>query len=247
MIRLALGLIGALLAIQTAGPWTTRLHELNPDDPMAYFELAEEIADASTDDAQLDMARQLFALSGVLDPMRLGRSACLALADLEADEHARRRLLALAALLDERAGGLAQGPAGRRSDYQSAEALAVSEAMSFYRKGHGAKALASLRTPGAVEILDAYPAVFRGGSERFIEGCRSSRKSRKPAISQRDLVESLRVEAALLAGDDRNWSGELLLTGGRPLIEVDPDRLDLSFGVNAAEACYRDGRWGGCG
>lgn len=246
MTRLAIGLIGAMLAIQTAGPWTRRLERLNPDDPMAYFELAEEIADASTDDTQRAMARELFALSGVLAPSRLGRSACLALADLEADELAKRRLLALAALLDERAGGLAQGPAGRTSYYQRAEALAVSEAMSSYRKGNGAQALTSLRTPGAVELLDAYPAVFRGGAERFIEDCRLYRNSRKPTISQRDLVESLRVEAALLSGDDRNWSGELLLTDGRPLIEVDPDRLDLSFGVNAAQPCYRDGRWQGC-
>ncbi len=247
MTRLMIPLIGALLAIQTAAPWTRRLETLNPDDPMAYFELAEEIADASTDEPHRALARRLFALSGVLDRQRLGRSACLALADLEADEHTKRRLLALAALLDERAGGLAQGSAGRTSYYQLAEALAVSEALSFYRKGQGAKALASLRTPGAVEILDAYPAVFRGGAERFIEDCRLYRKSRKPTLSEQARVEMLRVEAALLWGDDRSWSGELLLTEGRPLIEVDPDRLDSSFGVDAAQPCYRDGRWQGCG
>ena len=246
MTRLMTALIGAMLAIQTASPWAGRLESLNPDDPMAYFELAEEIADASTDDSQQALARRLFALSGVLDPPRLGRSACLALADLEADEHAKRRLLALAALLDERAGGLAQGPAGRIGYSRRAEALAVSEALSFYRKGHGARALASLETPGAVEILDAYQAVFRGGAERFIEECRLYRNSRKPIISEQDLIEMLRVEAALLSGDERSWSGELLLTGGRPLIEVDPDRLDASFGINAAQACYLDGEWGRC-
>ena len=194
MTRLVIALIGSLLTIQTAAPWRSRLEKLNPDDPMAYFELAEDIADASTDDTQRAMARQLFALSGVLAPQRLGRSACLALADLEVDVHAKRRLLALAALLDERAGGLAQGPAGRTSYYERAEALAVSEALSFYRKGNGARALASLRTPGAVEILDAYQAVFRGGSERFIADCRLYRNSRKPTLSQRDRVELRRLK-----------------------------------------------------
>jgi len=243
---MTIALIGALLAIQTAVPWTSRLETLNPDDPMAYFELAEEIADASTDDSQRALARRLFALSGVLDPPRLGRSACLALADIETHEHAKRRLLALAALLDERAGGLAQGPAGRTSYSRRAEALAVSEAMSFYRKGNGARALASLQTPGAEEILDAYPAVFRGGAERFKEDCRLYRNSNRPVISEQHRVEMLRVEAALLSDDERTWSGELLLTGGRPLIEVDPDRLDSSFGINAAQACYRDGEWVRC-
>ncbi len=150
MTRLMIPLIGALLAIQTAVPWTLRLETLNPDDPMAYFELAEEIADASDDTQHRGRARHLFALAGVLDPPRLGRSACLALADLEPDEHAKRRLLALAALLDERAGGLGRGPSGETTRYDRAAAVAVTEAIGLYRKGNGAKALASLRAPGAI-------------------------------------------------------------------------------------------------
>jgi len=27
---------------------------------------------------------------------------------------------------------------------------------------------------------------------------------------------------------------------------VDPDRLESSFGVNAGQPCYRDGRWQAC-
>jgi hypothetical protein len=238
---LILGLVCAL------GPdeWTPSLEGLDPVDPMAYFELAEEIADASDDRSQRELARHLFALAGVLDPPKLGRSACLALADLEPDEYAKRRLQALAALLDERAGGLGLGPPGETT-YDHAAALAVTEAISPYRKGNGAKALASLRTPGAMEILDAYPVVFHGGAERFVEDCRQYRGSRPPSISAKDLVLMLQFEAALLAGEHRSWSGELLLTGGRPLIEVDPDRLESSFGVNGSKPCYREGEWQGC-
>ena len=36
-----------------------------------------------------------------------------------------------------------------------------------------------------------------------------------------------------LAGAERSWAGELPLTGGRPLVEADPDRLDAAFGVTA--------------
>ncbi len=228
------------------GPWTDRVETLDPDDPMAYFELAEEIADASADGARRDLARHLFALSGVLSPQRLGRSACLALADLDEDEHSKRRLLALAALLDERAGGLIVGPAGETAYYDRPSVLAVTDALSFYRTGNGAKAVSALRTPSAKQILDTYDSIFRGGSKRFIEDCRLYRGSRRPVIADPDRVLLLRFEAALLAGDDRSWSGELLLNGGRPLIEVDPDRLESSFGVNAGQPCYRDGRWQAC-
>jgi len=228
------------------GPWTDRVETLDPADPMAYFELAEEIADASAGGPRRDLARHLFALSGVLDPQRLGRSACLALADLEADQHSRRRLLALAALLDERAGGGIGGPAGETRYYDRASVLAVTNALSFYRTGNGAKAVTALRTPSAKKILDAHDTIFRGGAERFIEECRLYRGSRRPVLAEADRILQLKFEAALLAGDDRSWSGELLLNGGRPLIEVDPDRLESSFGVDAGQACYRGGRWQGC-
>lgn len=223
-----------------AGRWTARVETLDPDDPMAYFELAEEIADASPQ--QRALAQHLFALAGVLDPPRLGRSACLALADLEEDAHAKRRLLALAALLDERAGGLMAGPAGDVNSFDRASVLAVADALSYYRAGNGAKATAALHGSGARLILDTYETVFRG-SERFLEDCRLYRGSRRPVIDEQDRIRLLRFEAALLEGEDRSWSGELLLTGGRPLIEVDPDRLEASFGVNGAKPCFRDGHW----
>ncbi len=239
--------VAAWAMLQASGPdtWATSLEGLDPVDPMAYFELAEEIADASGEHPQRELARHLFALAGVLDPPRLGRSACLALADLEPDETAKRRLQALAALLDMRAGGLRRGPAGETT-YDHVAALAVTEAFSYYRKGNGAKALAALRAPGAMEILEAYPVVFRGGADRFVEECRRYRGSRPPRIFVQDLVRMLQFEAALLAGEDRTWAGELLLTGGRPLIEVDPDRLESSFGVNGSKPCYRDGQWQAC-
>lgn len=250
---LSLGLVSVLAVAAWAmadnvGPDSrvSDLERLDPLDAMAYFELAEEIADASADQSQRELARHLFALAGVLDTPRLGRSACLALADLEPDEHVKRRLHALAALLDERAGGLGRGPVGETTSYDQAAALRVTEAISFYRKGNGARALASMRAPGAMEILDDFPVVFRGGADRFIEDCRLYRGSRPPIIAMQDLIRMLQYEAALLAGEQRSWSGELLLTGGRPLIEVDPDRLESSFGVSASEPCYKGGEWVVC-
>ena len=66
-------------------------------------------------------------------------------------------------------------------------------------------------------------------------------------VARRDLVLMLRLEAALLAGPDRSWSGDMLLTQGRPLVEVDADRIEETLGVDASRPCYRNGRWVACG
>jgi hypothetical protein len=229
------------------GPWELRLEALSPADPMAYFELAEEVADAASDQRQTALARHLFGLAGALDPQRLGRSACLAVADLEPDGHSRRRLLALAALLDRRPGGLVARQPGAAPEIQLETALAVSEAISHYRKGDGTKALKLLERPGAVELLEAWGEVaFRGGAARFAEDCRLYRGARRPTLADRDLVLMIRFEAAILAGINRSWSSDLLLTEGQPLIEVDPDRIEEALGVDGSRPCYRDGRWVEC-
>jgi hypothetical protein len=240
-------LLGALALAAAAPPaQKDRLAALRPDRPMDYFEFAEEIADAPGDAAQRDLARTLFALAGALDPRRLGRSACLALADLEPDENARRRLDILADLLDERAAGGGREPdppewAGR------AAALAVSEALGHYRRGEGSKAVNRINAPGAAALLDACgAAVVRGGAARFVEECKTYRGARRPAIAATDVLAQLRLEAALLAGEGRSWSQDLLIGGGRPLLEVDPDRLADSLGADPAQACWRGGRWQRC-
>ncbi len=227
-----------------AGDWSQRLEALDPLDPMSYFTLAEEIADAAADEHHRGLARHLFALSGALDPIRLGRSACLALADLENHGYARRRLLALASLLDQRGGPVAWPVTWQTADIDRAAALAVAEALSEYRKGRGARALNALQIAGARELIERYGHVFRGGSDRFLEDCRLYRGgSRRPALSESDLVRMLRFEIARLAGGDREWSGDLLLTDRRALIEVDPDRLAETFGIDASRPYYRDGGW----
>lgn len=233
----------AVLAVQAADPWTDRLEALEPAHPMAYFELAEEIADAASTRPQRDLARRLYGLAGALDPQRLGRSACLALADLETGEHAKRRLLALAAMLDSAGFGAALTQA---VEPDRAAALAVAEACGHYRLGEGTKAGAALRTPGAMELLETYGDFFRGGARRFVEDCKLYRGSRRPMLDDQELTRMLRFEAALLAGANRSWSGELLLTSGRPLIEVDPDRLDETLEADVSRACFRDGQWVAC-
>lgn len=226
--------------------WTQRLETLRPEDPLAYFELAEELADRADDEQSRTLVRHLFALAGALDPPHLGRSACLALADLETDVTARRRLLALASLLGGGPLGSAlgtQGADGLGGDASLGAVVALTESFSHYRRGEGPRALTAIRTPGATELLTAYEWVIPGGVRRYLEDARLHRGRLRPSISTAQLERMLEFEVAILAGADRSWSSDLLLTRGRPLIEVDPDRLAQSLGVNPDRPLYRGGRW----
>lgn len=236
------GVIGMRAGRPDASDWRDRLEALRPDQPLAYFELAEEIADVASDREELALARRLFGLAGVLDPHRLGRSASLALAELETTAHARQRLLALAMLLDNR-GGVGLGPIGADAEVDPAAALGLSEAFSYYRQGNGPRALKVLEDSGAMPVLEAHDRFVRGGIKRFIEDCKNYRGQLRPMLGELDIDRMLQLERSLLSGADRDWASELQLTDGAPLAEVDPDRLDTSLGVDATKPIYRDGHW----
>ena len=226
-----------------ADRWQARLAALVPTNPFAYFELAEEMADGPADQTERDLARYLFGLAGALDPPGLGRSASLALADMEDREHVKRRLLALATLLDERGGVAGWGQPASATQISASAAVAVGEALSHYRRGRGPRALAVLKKPGATALLESAGGVLRGGAKRFIEDCKLYRGQRRPMIADDELHRMLQLEAAVLAGADRAWSGELMLRRGIPLVEVDPDNLQQTLGADASRPYYRRGRW----
>jgi hypothetical protein len=68
-----------------------------------------------------------------------------------------------------------------------------------------------------------------------------------PRMSPNDLVYQLRLEALLLSGVQRSWSGQILVDGGAPLRELDADELAARFGVDPAKPLWRDGVWTGDG
>jgi hypothetical protein len=251
ILLLIVCVIPATLAAQSqlsAGPsnskWKSRLESLRPTEPLMYFELAEEVADAAADEADRQLARHLFALAAALDPDGFGRSSCLALYDLEPDELAKRRLMALASLLGHGAigqPGLLQTRVS--SDETSSAAHAASEALAYYRKGKGSQALSSLKRAGGQQLLEKYQRFVPGGLARLLEDCKHYNGQIKPTLSHSEITRMLRLEAALLEGAERSWESELMLHQGKPLIEVDPMRLEESLGVDAAKPLYRNGRW----
>lgn len=227
--------------------WNARLEKLQPAQPMKYFELAEDIADAGETAAERDLARYLFALAGALDPDRLGRSAALALADMEADASVKRRLLALASLLGEGGGGHAGGAGGNDTIADVAPSgettLTVCEALALYRRGRGPQALTRMDENGANAILKQYGDLLPGGYNQFMQDCRIYRNDLRPILSDLELNRMLRLEEALLAGDDRSWASDLLVNKATPLIEIDPTRVAETLKVNPEYCIYRGGRW----
>jgi hypothetical protein len=243
--------IGALLGLAGAGAidradWTRSLEALSPQNPLAYFELAEEIADRASSEDDRTLARELYALAAALDPGHLGRSACLALLEIEANELQRRRLAALADLLDDRSGTTGPAPTpGARPTPQAA--AAASEAVALLRRGLGARALAALDTPGARTLLDQCAAILPGGVRRFEEDCKLYRHgSLRPPLSETELLDQLRLEQHLLSlagARPRAWTTAGLRAEGAPLIEVNPDDLAAELGADASRPLYRGGEW----
>ncbi len=168
--------------------WSDRLEALEPERPLAYLELAEEIVDAEADEELLALAAHLYALAGVLDTPRLGRSACLGLADLSRQEHVKRRLRALARLLADDEVVPAEETL-TSSERPSAVALAaVSQAFSLYRRGQGSRARIAAPAGG-----DGASPVAGSVAHRW----RQSFPRRLPALPHRGSA------AAALAGRDQ--------------------------------------------
>lgn len=229
-------------------PWRARLEALRPVDPLAYFELGEEIAHATPEWRDVELAQTLFGLAGLLDRTQLGRSACLALADLSVEASERRRLRALAAILGGAGlGGRALPSAQARNELAAGMSddtvIAVLNALSYYRRGNGAKAIESLEAPEAMELLGRCDALLPGGVQRFVEDCRHYRGQLRPLLDDNDILRMLQIEVALLAGEDQRWSTAATLARLDPLIEVDPERLGEALGADPSRPYFRRSGW----
>jgi len=239
---------GAMRIAAAERDWTARLEALSPQDPMAYFELGEEVADVASAEHEHALARRLFALAGALDPGRLGRSACLAIAWQTGplDDAERRRLLALAELLDPR-GPVAPTVAGGGEAWSTETTVAAVDVISAHRRGDGAAVLEGLSTPGVAEVLRRWEGLIPGGLRRLEREAQGPQRTLRPTLTERETTDLLLLQLALLQGADRAWSADLAVSDGRPLVEVDPSRLAESLGVDPRLSVFRGGRWSEAG
>ena len=137
-------------------PMVARLAALRPDQPMAYFELAEEVASEADDLDGLRLAQHLYVLAFELDRadgvVTIAGGACLGLAELARHEHERRWLLTIASIVDPRYSGLAL--TGESITGASIETRAsAAEALGLIRSGQGQRAMRLLEDPEIEDLL----------------------------------------------------------------------------------------------
>lgn len=226
LVLLVLALPRALTAQTPATPTRSeRLAALRPDNPLAYFELGEDVASAPVGIDDRDLARSLFVLAASLaadrkpdertSPDWLASSACTALVTLADNEPERRWLRALAGTLAPEESRTAVQRAGEAASADSA-AQDLAAALDSLRAGYGQRAAKLLERPGVDELLDRYEKLLSpdgrsGGAARLralvarFGGCRECRNER--------VVR------------DRNGTRLCPTCGGRPGPKLDGDEL----------------------
>ncbi len=240
----------AWLASTTVRDLKARLEALSPDDPIAAFNLAEELAYESQSPTGRDLARRLYELAYAWDetsnsPRGIGASVHLALADLSTRSDERRWLLAVALSMDPTLARIITLPAQERASLETR--LALAEALELYRLGEYGDAQRKLSAPEVRQLLEHYEALLTGGAQRIltqIDGspsCRECRNDRTapdprtpgesrlcptcngdpgPDVTDDLLLEQVRLELAILEDEPKSWSAALMATRGEGMREV---------------------------
>lgn len=244
-----------------------RLEALSPDRPMEYFRLGEAVAYESESDRAVRLARRLYILAFELDSSgRLGRSVCLALAELSIVDQERRWLLAMAEALDQRSGParwsrLARGP----GDDDSVELL--QKALARFHTGAYRQVFRALDQPEVMRFVETLPQrdqrviemmnleLQRGGICRECQNKRVISENDDvrlcplcggdpgPRLTPDELMNAFGLEARLREVEPEQWSAQIAIDAGAPLRDVDPDELSSWFGVDPTRPYWRDGGW----
>jgi hypothetical protein len=253
-----------------------RLTALRPTDALAYFELAEEVMYAVQTPEGDALARQLLVLSYELDsdapaPIGLGRSVCLALAELTRDVDERRWLVQLAQALGS--GSVVGGDAEplEQSHAEAARLLARYRAGDWRRLRGRADRIElerALREAG-VEAEDAagIAADVRRdaramrpderieptgrGDDTPAQPHRVTGGNPGPDLDGERFLRHLGAELALLNADLSSWGAEAMLGTTGPVRDLDTQELSSAAAVSperpfwtpGSDGGWRDGQW----
>ncbi|MFK7961121.1 MAG: hypothetical protein AB8G96_11415 [Phycisphaerales bacterium] len=227
--------------------WGERLSRLDPAAAMGYLALAEEIEDrrvanSSAGRAELELVRRLYGLAGGLDE-RLRPGALRALADLTSQDGERRRMLAMAELLEgsRRLRGRPPRFSGAQARIRPLSPVDLGhfvETMAARRMGDdelAIEAFEAIDVDVAVSLLESWP----GGSDGF----RVRLASERTVATDTQLRRELSLEIAVLLGPSTGWTETLLGGSRQSLVEVDLDDASTLLGVDTTRPRWRDGSW----
>ena len=136
-----------------------RLAALQPANPQAYHDYAEELAEKRRDPEARDTALRLYLIAAYLDRAKLARGALLGMAGLARNGQERRKFRAIADLLDPNhnrgllAVANANTPKGRLEDQDKKLFL---DALRLLRQGHRSEALNMIERPAVKKAFAFY-------------------------------------------------------------------------------------------
>lgn len=232
-----------------------RLAALAPDDPKAYRNFAEELAEKKIDPEARAAALRLYLLAAWLDPQQLGRGSLLGMIALARSPAEEKKFRAMAYLLDaEHDRGLlavAAGkvtPAAAEAGIGQDDRATVLRAVQLYRQGKPRDAATLLRVPRLKEPFNRLSPGL--DYEAFLAACQApGRAIPKPEVLAKTLLVELALsESAPLptiapsAGTseaDAGW-GAAAATDQGPAPAL---RLETITEFDPRQTIYRDGKW----
>lgn len=223
-----------------------RLAALDPAQPRAYREYAEELAEKHRDPEARDAARRLYAIAAVRSEGTLRKGALLGLMSLARSPAEERRFRAAIFLYDEQhdTGVLAQGPSplapGPTSTAETAPPGELLSAVRLIRQGRGAEAKALLELP---HVRRAAPLL---ASIITLDELLSAAAAR--ALTDEQLIRLLTAELSLSgeaqpsakSGDVSPWSQTIKNGQLAPLPSL---ALESLTEFDPAECVFRGGKW----
>lgn len=234
---------------------TERLEALSPDQPSAYREYAEELADKRRDPEAAEAALRLYAIAAHLDPAGQGRGSLLGMTRLVDDPEKIQRLRAMAYLVDPRHDPalLEKPPVAAAKPEEDAEQDTLRDDLLLtlrnLRRGNKKDAKQTLNRP---EIRAAWPTrvpqISLADSLDLADGsCPGCQTGPAPPYLKPKLIAA---ELSLLpvanrpksprTATSRSWSELADSQHHKPLATLSLKHLT---GQDPAKSIYRNGQW----
>jgi hypothetical protein len=214
-----------------------RLAELSPDEPQAYRNYAEELAEKRVDPDAQAAAIRLYLIAAWLDPERLGKSSLLGLTALARTTEEERNFRALAYLHDadhDRRLLRSAAPRAAAAEAPSEARENLRRTLQLRRQGNRRSALLNLGRIGVAEELQMYSDILT--PEEFDQ----------PGLPDSLLQKIVSLELALESGEAIASEGPLSwsqIGGAGAAAPVPSLRLETITEFDPRQCLYRDGSW----
>jgi hypothetical protein len=213
-----------------------RLEELSPDNPQAYRNYAEELAEKRVDPDAQAAAIRLYLIAAWLDPQELAKSSLLGMAALARTPGEERKFRALAYLYDpDHDRRLLREAARPESDSAPSESLdSLRRALQMRRQGNRRSAIMNLGREGVTEELQKHSDILT--ADEFSQ----------PGLPDPLLQKIVSLELALESGEAAKEDAPLAWSqiGGEGATSPVPSlRLETVTEFDPRQCLYRNGRW----